>query len=210
MFRDRMHSRTRTPPCPWAQRYHHSRRGRRWRPSGDAPGALPRLLVVGDAGEPAAQFNRGRKFTILLIGGADRGGIGFGDNKHGRRRMVGLAGNSQAPSERPIFDCLCILLPPELPGKRADRAARKRIRMAAHVSPSERESGFAVGDRGEPEEIPRRSSRSSLVTISTSPASIWYSSLRSLTPVGLCAAGCLAEHLLGELAHLGVHALTVG
>ena len=78
-----IHSRTRPPPGPWTQRYHHGRRNRRWRPSGDASGALPRLLVVGDAGEPATQFNRGREFTILLIGGADRGGIGFSDNKHG-------------------------------------------------------------------------------------------------------------------------------
>jgi TnpA family transposase len=40
-------------------------------------------LVVGDAGEPAAQFDRGRQLAIPLIGGADRGCIGFGDDEHG-------------------------------------------------------------------------------------------------------------------------------
>src|SRR4051794_33652940 len=78
-----LHSRTRRSPCSWAQRYHRGYRNRRWRPSGDGPGALPRFLVVGDAGEPATQFDRSRKFTILLIDSADRGGIGFGDNEHG-------------------------------------------------------------------------------------------------------------------------------
>ena len=93
-----LHSRTRTSPCAWAQRYHLGRRDRRWRPSGDAPGALTRLLVVGDAGKPAAQFDRGRKFTVLLIGGADRSGIGFGDNEHGPEN--GPAGRGrQAPCE---------------------------------------------------------------------------------------------------------------
>jgi hypothetical protein len=71
------------PSLAGMQLRHSGCRRRPWLPPGDIPGALPRLLVVDDAGEAAAQFDGGRQFAVLLIDGADRGGIGFGDNEHG-------------------------------------------------------------------------------------------------------------------------------
>ena len=55
---------------------------RPWRPANDGPGTLPRLGVVGDAGEQPAQFDRGRELAALLISGANRGGLRFGDDEH--------------------------------------------------------------------------------------------------------------------------------
>jgi hypothetical protein len=46
------------------------------------PGALPCLRVVGDAGEPPAQLDRGRELATLLVDGADRSGIRLGDDEH--------------------------------------------------------------------------------------------------------------------------------
>ena len=41
-------------------------------PAGDGAHALPCLPVIGDAREPAAQFNRGRELAALLEDGPDR------------------------------------------------------------------------------------------------------------------------------------------
>src|SRR4051794_23468502 len=83
------------PPLAGAQRRYRGRRDRPRRPACDGPGALPRLLVVDDAGEPAAHLDGGRQLALLLIDGADRGGIGFGDDEHGgvdgRGRCAGQA-----------------------------------------------------------------------------------------------------------------------
>ena len=46
------------------------------------PGALPRLRVVGDAGEPPAQLDRSRELATLLIDGADLSGFCLGDDEH--------------------------------------------------------------------------------------------------------------------------------
>ena len=58
-------------------------------------GALPRLHVGGDAGEPPAQLNGGRELATLLVDGADRSGIRLGDDEH-RCSMgrLGEAGNT--------------------------------------------------------------------------------------------------------------------
>jgi hypothetical protein len=40
------------------------------------------FFIVRDAGEAAAQFDGSRQFAILFKDGADRGGIGAGDNEH--------------------------------------------------------------------------------------------------------------------------------
>ena len=42
----------------------------------------PRLRVVGDAWEQAAQLDGGRQLASLIEGGADRGGFGIGDAEH--------------------------------------------------------------------------------------------------------------------------------
>jgi len=61
----------------------HRARCRCWRPpASDGPGACLRLCVVGDARKPPPQLGHGRQFAPLLEGGADRGGIGLGDDEH--------------------------------------------------------------------------------------------------------------------------------
>src|SRR3954453_21509629 len=82
------------PPLAGAQRRYRGRRDRPRRPACDGPGALPRLLVVDDAGEPAADLDGGRQLALLLIDGADRGGIGFGDDEHG-----GVEGRGCCPGQ---------------------------------------------------------------------------------------------------------------
>jgi hypothetical protein len=79
----------------------HLRRHRRQRlPPGDAANTRPRLRVVGDAEEPSAQFDRSRQFALLLIDGADRGGIGFCHEKHGHQH------NSRGMGRNAIL-CVC-------------------------------------------------------------------------------------------------------
>jgi hypothetical protein len=51
-------------------------------PAGDDADALPGLPVVGDAGEPPAQLDRGRELAALLEHGADRSSIRLGDDEH--------------------------------------------------------------------------------------------------------------------------------
>jgi hypothetical protein len=54
-------------------------------PSGNRPGAFLSPGVVGDAGEPAAQFDSSRQLALLIKDSADCGGISFGDDEHGTR-----------------------------------------------------------------------------------------------------------------------------
>ena len=64
------------------QRRHWARRVLQRFPSGDGPGACPRLRVVGDPWEPAAQLDGGGQLALLIENSADRGGIGLGDGEH--------------------------------------------------------------------------------------------------------------------------------
>ena len=68
-------------------------------PAGDGPGALPRLRVVGDAGEPPAQLDRSRELAALLVDGADRSGIRLGDDEH--RWSMGRRGGRQRTAAGP-------------------------------------------------------------------------------------------------------------
>ncbi len=63
--------------------------------SGDGPGALQRLRVVGDAREPAAQLDGGRMFAALLKCGADRSA------RHTGRLLTCGAGYLTTASLRP-------------------------------------------------------------------------------------------------------------
>jgi hypothetical protein len=40
------------------------------------------MVIVPDAGKQPAQFGCGRKLAALLVGGTDRGSVGFGDDEH--------------------------------------------------------------------------------------------------------------------------------
>jgi hypothetical protein len=61
---------------------HRTRSDWQRRPPGDAPGACPRLRVVGDPREPPAQLDSSRQLSLLVEDSADRGSIGLGDNEH--------------------------------------------------------------------------------------------------------------------------------
>ena len=61
---------------------HRARLDWRRQPPGDAPGACPRLHVVSDPRKPQAQLNSSRQLSLLIEGGADRSGIGLGDDEH--------------------------------------------------------------------------------------------------------------------------------
>ncbi len=67
---------------------HRAKLGWQRRPPGDAPGARPRLRVVGDSWEPPAQLDNGRQLSLLIEDGADSGGIGFGDDEHPQSMVV--------------------------------------------------------------------------------------------------------------------------
>ena len=58
----------------------------RWRrellPTGDGPDVRPRLRVVGDPRKSPAQLDSSRQLTLLAEDGADRVGIGLGDEEH--------------------------------------------------------------------------------------------------------------------------------
>jgi hypothetical protein len=62
-------------------------------PASNDPGAFPSLRIVGHAGEQSAQLDCGRQLAATIEGGADRGGVGFGDNEHlgsmGTRTVTG-------------------------------------------------------------------------------------------------------------------------
>jgi hypothetical protein len=64
------------------QSCHRTRDFGQRRPAGDGTDLFPGLLIVGDAGEPPAQFDGGGKLAVLFKHCADRGGIGFGDDIH--------------------------------------------------------------------------------------------------------------------------------
>lgn len=55
--------------------------------TGDDPGPLPRLSVIGDTREQPAHLDRGREFAALRVRSLNRGGVGFGDNDRHHRRM---------------------------------------------------------------------------------------------------------------------------
>jgi hypothetical protein len=88
--------------------------------------------------------------------------------------------------------------------------------VSAQVSARDRKPPFAIGDHGEGiEKIPRRSRQP--VEPGHHQHIIGVDLLERLAQLGAVsprAARCLAEYLfasrLGELAHLGVNALTVG
>jgi hypothetical protein len=58
----------------------------RWRwqrlPSGDGPDVRPRLRVVDDPRKSPAQLDSSRQLTLLAEDGADRVGVGLGDEEH--------------------------------------------------------------------------------------------------------------------------------
>ena len=54
---------------------HRARLGWQRHPSGDVLGACPRLRVVSDPRKPPAQLDGSRPLSLLIKGGADRGGI---------------------------------------------------------------------------------------------------------------------------------------
>jgi hypothetical protein len=59
---------------------HRARLDGQRRPPGDAPGARSRFRVVGDPWELPAQLDSGRQLSLLIEDGADRVGIGLGDD----------------------------------------------------------------------------------------------------------------------------------
>ena len=95
------------------------------RPSGNVPGARPRLRVVGYPWEPPAQLDSGRQLSLLIEDGADRGGIGLGDDEHPKNMAVRTtAGKRGCAAPAGILDAICY------------QCARRRLR------PGVRESEF--------------------------------------------------------------------
>ena len=63
-------------------------------------GRKPRFRVVNDPRKPPAQLNSSRQLSLLIEGGADRGGIGFGDDEHPKALSVHItAGKRSAPPD---------------------------------------------------------------------------------------------------------------
>jgi len=87
------------------QRRHRAQRLGQWLPAGNGAGTFPRLRVVGDPREPPPQLDDGRQLAVLVEGGADRGGIGLGDDEHGgsmeHARRGRQAGAGHFESRRP-------------------------------------------------------------------------------------------------------------
>jgi hypothetical protein len=87
--------------------------------------------------------------------------------------------------------------------------------VSAHVSPKDRKPAFlaVIAARVFNRSRVDRASRSSRVTVTTSPASSWSSNRRSCERSALGPDRHFAEHLLasgfGQLAHLSVNALAV-
>jgi hypothetical protein len=69
------------------QRRHWGGRLLRRLPPSNGPGVRARVGVVTNAWEPPPHLDGGRQFAFLLEDGADRGGIGFGDDERGRNRI---------------------------------------------------------------------------------------------------------------------------
>jgi hypothetical protein len=65
-----------------AQSRHRPRRELQRLPSRDGSGALPRLLIVADAREPATQLDGSRELATPIERGADCSGLFFGDSEH--------------------------------------------------------------------------------------------------------------------------------
>src|SRR5271166_3415662 len=65
------------------QRPGRTRREAERLPGGDGASVRTCLRDVGDAGEQPLQLGGGGQFTAAIEGGADGGGIGFGDDEHG-------------------------------------------------------------------------------------------------------------------------------
>ena len=81
---------------------HRAQRDGQGFPAGDGPGAGAGLRGVCDGGEQPAQFDRGRELAALLVDGADRGGLGLGDDEHAGR-MGRLVTVGKAPSVSAVF-----------------------------------------------------------------------------------------------------------
>jgi hypothetical protein len=73
------------PSLAGTQLCHRGRGNRRRFPAGNDSGVFACRGVVGDAEKPATHLDGGRQFSLLVEGSADRGGIGFADNKHAER-----------------------------------------------------------------------------------------------------------------------------
>jgi hypothetical protein len=65
-----------------SQRDHRARWRRPRLPSGDGPDVRQRLRVVGDPRKSPAQLDSSRQLTLLAEDGADRVGVGLGDEEH--------------------------------------------------------------------------------------------------------------------------------
>jgi hypothetical protein len=100
--------------APWRQLSHP----RHWRgqrhPSGDAPGAFPRLRVVGDPREPPTQLDSGRQLSLLIEGRADRSGIGLGNDEHGGK-MGGMPPMGKLTFVAPCCAIVKFIPPTHLP-----------------------------------------------------------------------------------------------
>jgi len=60
--------------------------------------ALPRLRIVGDAGEQTPQLNHSRQLAVLFERGTDGSCLSLGDREHARSIGSGIAaGNSTGP-----------------------------------------------------------------------------------------------------------------
>ena len=102
-------------------------------PPGDGPSMLPRLRIASDAWEASSHLDRGRQAPLFLEDGADRGGIGFGDEEHGGS----MDGGTTAGQVKPL------VTHPSPPSRRVTvPITRRRPRHEGSVG-----SSFAVVDR---------------------------------------------------------------
>ncbi len=92
-------------PLGSAPRSRPLRRHRQRLPPGNRPHPLPRLGIVGEAGEAAAQLSSGRQLAVPVVDSPDRGGIGLGDDERpksmGRLSRMGKDAATLAASEPP-------------------------------------------------------------------------------------------------------------
>ena len=132
-------------------------------PAGDDAGAFAGTGVVGDAGEMAAQFDHGGKFSVLLEHATDGGGLGFGDSEHGASMESGSATGKHGQTGQRKRPGRAASPPPAptQPGtiSRADAGAagdRARLRPRRTVRPAVRRGPLTAPV---PDDRPRRRSR---------------------------------------------------